>query len=52
MGLEVAEQVENIDAIVIPVGGGGLLAGCAVALKSLCPNIMIIVGLVNLVPDR
>jgi len=41
-GLEIAEQVDNIDAIVIPVGGGGLLAGCAVALKNLCPNIMII----------
>ena len=44
MGLEIAEQVENIDAIVIPVGGAGLLAGCAVALKNLCPNIMIIVS--------
>ena len=43
-GLEIAEQVDNIDAIVIPVGGGGLLAGCAVALKNLCPNIMIIVS--------
>lgn len=42
MGLEIADQVENIDAIVIPVGGAGLLAGCATALKSLCPNIMII----------
>jgi len=40
-GLEIAEQVENIDAVVIPVGGGGLIAGCAVALKSLHPNIKI-----------
>ena len=43
-GLEIADQVDNIDAIVIPVGGGGLLAGCAVALKTLCPNVMIIVS--------
>jgi len=41
-GLEIAEQVENIDAVVIPVGGGGLIAGCAVALKTLNPNIKII----------
>ncbi len=44
MGLEIAEQVDNIDAIVVPVGGAGLLAGCAVALKNLCPNIMVIVS--------
>jgi len=42
MGLEIAEQVEEIDAVVIPVGGGGLLAGCAVALKTLHPHIQII----------
>lgn len=41
-GLEIAEQVDNIDAVVIPVGGGGLIAGCAVALKALQPNIQII----------
>ena len=44
MGLEIADQVQNIDAVVIPVGGAGLLAGCAVALKTLCPNIMVIVS--------
>ena len=42
-GLEIAEQVQDIDAVVIPVGGGGLLAGCAVALKTLHPDIKIIV---------
>eukprot|EP00794_Sanderia_malayensis_P009006 gene9006-9968_t len=42
MGLEIAEQVENVDAIVIPVGGAGLLAGCSTALKNLCPNILVI----------
>ncbi|XP_057311206.1 L-threonine ammonia-lyase-like isoform X1 [Hydractinia symbiolongicarpus] len=41
-GLEIAEQVDDIDAVVIPVGGGGLIAGCAVALKALHPNIEII----------
>jgi len=42
MGLEIIEQVPDVDAVVIPVGGGGLIAGCAVALKTLKPNIKII----------
>ncbi|KAF6024272.1 hypothetical protein EB796_017413 [Bugula neritina] len=41
-GLEILEQVENIDAVVIPVGGGGLIAGVALAIKSLNPAIQII----------
>merc|ERR1739844_771467 len=42
MGLEILEQVPDVDAVVIPVGGGGLIAGCAVALKTMNPNIKII----------
>merc|ERR1719445_2145849 len=42
MGLEVLEQVPDIDAAIIPVGGGGLIAGCAVALKTMKPDIQII----------
>lgn len=42
--LEVADQVDNIDAVVIPIGGGGLIAGCAVAFKALHPNIEVIVS--------
>jgi len=42
MGLEILEQVPDIDAAIIPVGGGGLIAGCAVALKTMKPNIQII----------
>ena len=38
------EQVPDVDAVVIPVGGGGLIAGCAVALKTMNPNIKIIVS--------
>lgn len=44
MGLEILEQVPDVDAVVIPVGGGGLLAGCAVALKTMKPNVQIIVS--------
>lgn len=40
--LEILEQVDKIDAIVIPIGGGGLIAGCAVAIKSLHPDIEVI----------
>jgi threonine dehydratase len=35
MGLEVAEQLPNLDAVIIPVGGAGLLAGVSLAVKSL-----------------
>lgn len=42
MGLEIVEQVPDLDAVVVPVGGGGLLAGVALAIKSLRPNVRII----------
>ena len=41
LGLEVLEQVPDVDAIVCPVGGGGLIAGVAVAVKSLRPRVRI-----------
>jgi threonine dehydratase len=42
LGLEVLQQVRDLDAIVCPVGGGGLLAGVAVAVKALRPRVKII----------
>lgn len=42
VGLEIYEQVENLDVVVCPIGGGGLISGVALALKSLNPNIKII----------
>lgn len=33
LGLELAEQVENLDAVIVPIGGGGLCAGVATAIK-------------------
>jgi threonine dehydratase len=42
MGLEILEQVPEVDAVVIPVGGGGLLAGVALAVKSLRPQTKVI----------
>ena len=46
MGLEIVEQVPDLDAAVIPVGGGGLIAGTALAIKSLYPHVMIIVSVI------
>lgn len=45
IGLEIAEQVSNIDAVVVPVGGGGLIGGVATAIKNLSPQTKIIVSL-------
>ena len=44
MGLEICEQVPDMDAVVIPVGGGGLIAGSALAIKSLYPHVKVIVS--------
>ena len=41
-GLEVIEQVPEADVVIVPVGGGGLLAGVSLAVKSLKPNVKIV----------
>jgi threonine dehydratase len=41
VGVEILEQVTELDAIVAPVGGGGLLAGIALAAKALNPSIRV-----------
>jgi threonine dehydratase len=38
IGLELMEQVSGLDAVVVPVGGGGLCAGIAAAVKQINPN--------------
>lgn len=42
MALEVLEQVADLDAVVIPIGGAGLIAGCALAIKHVNPDIEVI----------
>ena len=42
LGLEIAEQVPDLDAVIVPIGGGGLIAGVALALKTLKPRVKII----------
>ncbi|MBP3883633.1 MAG: threonine ammonia-lyase [Olsenella sp.] len=42
LGLEILEQVPDVEQIVVPVGGGGLASGVAVAVKSMRPNVKVI----------
>ena len=42
LGLELLEQIETLDAVVVPVGGGGLIAGVAVAIKAIRPSVRVI----------
>ena len=41
IGLEILNQLENIDAVVVPIGGGGLISGVAYTVKSLKPQIKV-----------
>jgi len=42
MSIEILEQVPNVDAVIAPVGGGGLIAGVSLAIKTLRPQTKII----------
>ena len=42
IGLEIAEQLPDVDAVLVPIGGGGLIAGVASALRQLKPACRII----------
>lgn len=42
IGLELLEQIPNLEAVVVPVGGGGLIAGVACAIKESDPHIRVI----------
>ncbi|MBR4872671.1 MAG: threonine ammonia-lyase [Clostridia bacterium] len=41
IALEVIEQLPELEAIVVPVGGGGLISGIAYTVKTLCPNVKV-----------
>jgi len=42
VGLEIVEQVPDLDAVLVPVGGGGLIAGVSLAVKTLRPKAKVI----------
>lgn len=42
MGIEIAEDVPDVDAVVVPVGGAGLIAGTALAMKTLKPSVEVL----------
>jgi threonine dehydratase len=42
IGLELAEQVPDVETVLIPIGGGGLSVGVATALRALLPNVRLI----------
>lgn len=42
LGLEIMESLKTVDSIIVPIGGGGLISGIALAAKSINPNVQII----------
>src|SRR5689334_16819190 len=42
IGLELLDQVPGLEAVIVPVGGGGLIAGVSLAIKSQKPQVQII----------
>ncbi len=41
IGLEILDSLPDVDAVIVPVGGGGLISGIAFAIKTLNPNIKV-----------
>lgn len=41
IGLEILDQLSDVDAVLVPVGGGGLISGVAFAIKSLRPEVKV-----------
>lgn len=42
IGLEILEDIENLDIVIVPIGGGGIISGIAKAVKSLKPSVKVI----------
>lgn len=41
IGLEILDKLPNVDVVLVPVGGGGLISGVAFAIKALNPNVKV-----------
>ncbi|MEX2670515.1 MAG: threonine ammonia-lyase [Phycisphaeraceae bacterium] len=42
IGLEIIDQVPDLDAVIMPIGGGGLIAGASLAIKARAPDVQVI----------
>jgi threonine dehydratase len=42
LGAELVEQIDGLEAVAVPVGGGGLISGCALAIKLLAPGVRVV----------
>jgi threonine dehydratase len=42
VGLEILKALPNVDVVIVPVGGGGLISGISIAVKSQKPNVQVI----------
>jgi threonine dehydratase len=42
VGIELHQQMPELDAVIVPVGGGGLISGISIAMKTLDPDIKVI----------
>ena len=41
IGLEIMNEMSDVDAVIVPIGGGGLIAGVACAIKSVSPHVKV-----------
>ncbi len=41
IGLEIMNEMNDVDAVIVPIGGGGLIAGVACAIKSISPHVKV-----------
>ena len=41
IALEILEQLNDLDAVIVPIGGGGLISGIAYTIKTLAPNVKV-----------
>lgn len=42
IGLEILREIEGLDAIIVPIGGGGLISGIATAIKAIRPTVRVV----------